>query len=357
VALAEAIRPFCAATGSALNVGTCEGLTLGAHPPLEGTHDGTGITFRGLAEVIRHLGVLLTKGDRDAAAREMWQRRIDAVAARARHWSGIDLSLLGRVHVAKSTMASTVVHIASFIPAPEPQARALQAIIDGYIYGKPPVAATDDRPLIHHPSKAAACLPREEGGLGAPDVRLQATALLAKTAARLVHPQRRVWKDIDRRRFDKGLPGLGIGAMTTRLRPRQAAPGFPRRLSACWAALQATRPHRLVPPGAMLAHQVAREPLFFWQTCGYTGEGRCRAPACNLEGEGEGARPRTREGRRGADTRESPGGASRERWGARERTYAEPREEGGRRHAKSRPVGAARRNSTRGRRLPAVSVT
>ena len=52
------------------------------------------------------------------------------------------------------------------------------------------------------------------------------------TAARLVHPQRRVWKDIDRRRFDEALPGLGIGAMTTMLRPRQAAPGLPRRLHA-----------------------------------------------------------------------------------------------------------------------------
>ena len=222
--MAVAVRPFCAAAGSALNVGKCEGLTLGAHPPLEGIHAGTGISFRGAADAIRHLGILLTKGNRDAAAREMWQRRVDAVAARARHWSGIDLSLLGRVHVAKSTMASTVVHIASFVPAPEPQAKALQSIIDGYIYGKPLAMAIDDRPLIHHPPKAAACLPREEGGLGAPDVRLQATALLAKTAARLVHPQRRVWKDIDRRRFDEVLPGLGIGAMTTVLRPRQAAP-------------------------------------------------------------------------------------------------------------------------------------
>lgn len=260
-ALAEAVRPFCAATGSALNVGKCEGLTLGAHPPLEGTHPGTGVTFRGPRETVRHLGVLLTTGDRAAVAREMWQRRVDAVAARARHWSGVDLSLLGRVHVAKSAMSSTVVHIASFIPAPDQQAKALQNIIDGYIYGRPPNAATDDRPLIHRPPKAAACLPRAEGGIGAPDVRLQATALLAKTAARLIHPQRRTWKDIEHARFAAELPGLGVGAMTTTLRPRQAAPGLPARLGAYWAALRATRPHRLVPPADMLAQQVAREPL------------------------------------------------------------------------------------------------
>jgi hypothetical protein len=125
----------------------------------------------------------------------------------------------------------------------------------------PRVPATDDRPLIHHPPRAAMCLPREEGSLGAPDVRLQATALLAKTAARPVHPQRRVWKDIDCQRFDTELPVLGVGAIPTTLRPRQAAPGLPRRLGAYWAALQATSPHRLAAPSAMLAHQVAREPL------------------------------------------------------------------------------------------------
>jgi hypothetical protein len=70
VALAEAVRPFCSAMGSALNIAKCEGLTLGAHPPLEGIHAGTGISFRGAADAIRHLGILLTKGNRDAAARE-----------------------------------------------------------------------------------------------------------------------------------------------------------------------------------------------------------------------------------------------------------------------------------------------
>jgi hypothetical protein len=45
-----------------LNVGKCEGLTLGPHPPLEGLHAGTGVTFRGPADTIRHVGVLLTKG-------------------------------------------------------------------------------------------------------------------------------------------------------------------------------------------------------------------------------------------------------------------------------------------------------
>ena len=68
--------------------------------------------------------MLLTKGDRRAAARAMWQSRIDAVAARARHWSAIDLTMLGRVHVAKSTMASTLVHVASFVAPPERQAKA-----------------------------------------------------------------------------------------------------------------------------------------------------------------------------------------------------------------------------------------
>ncbi len=46
------------------------------------------------------------------------------MAARVRHWSARDLTLLGRVYVAKQLMASTITHLASFIPPPPTQLKA-----------------------------------------------------------------------------------------------------------------------------------------------------------------------------------------------------------------------------------------
>jgi hypothetical protein len=218
-ALAEAVDPFCSASGAGLNLGKSEGFTLGAHPPIVGAHAPTGITFRGAAETIRHLGVLLTKGSRAAAAATMWQKCVSSVAARVRHWSAFDLTLLGRVHVAKSVMAATVVHVASYVAAPEQQLRALTALINGYTLGRPPDPATDDRPAKGRPPMAVMHLPREEGGLGMPNVEHQATALLAKTAARLLHPQRRMWKDLDRAQLERAFPGVGAAALLSRLQP------------------------------------------------------------------------------------------------------------------------------------------
>ena len=260
-ALAEAVEPYCRAAGAGLNLGKSEGLTLGAHAPIVGAHAPTGITFRSAAETIRHLGVMLTKGSRAAAAAQMWQKCVGSVAARVRHWSAIDLTLHGRVHVAKSVMASTIVHVASYVAAPEQQLRALAALVDGFALGKPLNPATDDRPARGRPPMAALHLPREEGGLGLPNVGHQATALLARTTARLLHPQHRVWKDLDRAQLERAFPGVGAAALVSRLRPGGARPALPRRLEAGWKALSATKPHRLTPTQDMLPHQVAREQL------------------------------------------------------------------------------------------------
>jgi hypothetical protein len=60
---------------------------------------------------------------------------------------------------------------------------------------------SDDRPLPDRPSAAIRALPRAEGGLAAPNVDLQATALRAKTAARLLHPRQRPWKTLAQSHF------------------------------------------------------------------------------------------------------------------------------------------------------------
>ena len=261
-ALDRAVQPFCRASGSQLNISKSEGLTLGTHPPLEGVHAATGVKFVGPGGFVQHLGVLLTKGSRDAAAAKLWQKRVGCVAAHVRHWSTVDLTLLGRVYVARQVMANTITYHAQFVPPPPRQMRALQRLIDGFVLGRPVDPATDDRPLRGRPSAAEVSLPFPEGGLGAGDVELQATAMHAKVAARLLHPQRQPWKTLAHAEFARALPGVGVAAMVTTL-PSSPAAGrhLTPRLASSWAALRRTHLLRLVPPDDMLAQQVGGEPL------------------------------------------------------------------------------------------------
>jgi hypothetical protein len=173
-AIARAVQPFCKASGAVLNLHKSKGVVLGAHPDITGVHPTTGITFINASETVRHLGVLLTKGDKKAAAAASWQKLITRVAMRVRHWRTIHLTLFGRAYVAKQLMASVITHIATFIPPPDIQLKALQSLIDGYILstsGGGPL--TDDRPLRGKPPAYITALPKAEGGLGAPDIAIQ----------------------------------------------------------------------------------------------------------------------------------------------------------------------------------------
>ena len=260
VAIDRAVTPFCAASGAVLSVTKSKGVTLGAHRAITGVEPGTGATFVGAEESLRHLGVLLTKGDAAAANQAAWQKLVAAVAARVRHWRTVPLSLQGRAYVAKQLMASVITHLATFVEPPPAQLKALQSLIDGYVLRTAVDGSSDDRPIRHHPPAAVASLPPAEGGLGAPDVSLQATALRARTAARLLHPQRRPWKALAGAQFERAFPGLGTAVILTAIRPSTVRGLSPRHTS-YWAALRATQPHRLHPIASMSPQQVAAEPL------------------------------------------------------------------------------------------------
>ena len=260
-ALRLAVTPFCNASASSLNLTKCKTLLLGSHPPVAGTHTAAGVEVLQPGAAVRHLGILLTAGSRAAAAADMWQARVSAVAARVQHWREVELTLAGRAHVAKQVLASTVVHAATFVEPPPAQLRALRRLIDGFVA----LGAADSgeaAPLRGRPPLAAAALPWEEGGMAAADLELHGVALRAKVAAALLHPQRRPWKELAKAAFDAALPGLGPAAMLTSLQPggRFDAP-LSARLRAYWRALAATRPRRMQQPGDMQPQQVGLEPL------------------------------------------------------------------------------------------------
>jgi hypothetical protein len=237
-AIERAVQPFCAASGSVLNINKCKGVTLGAHPPLIGHHQTTGTTFIDATTTLPHLGVLLTKGDARTATDEAWQKVVNAVRVRVSHWRSVPLTILGRAYVAKQLMASVITHLATFVDPSPQRLRDVQALIDGYIVN-PTISTADggpsgDRALRGRPPAAVAALPKA-------NVPLQAAALRARVALRLLHPQQRPWKALARANFDRAFPGLGAAVMLTTIKPT-AVRGLSPRLASYWGALRAARP-------------------------------------------------------------------------------------------------------------------
>ena len=78
----------------------------------------TGITFKAPLDFVRHLGIPLSPMLAHVATAALYDSKLKAICARVRHWSRYDLSLLGRAHVAKQVLASTLSYHATFLPPP-----------------------------------------------------------------------------------------------------------------------------------------------------------------------------------------------------------------------------------------------
>jgi hypothetical protein len=260
VALQEAVHPFGAASNARLQVAKTHGMllgpgSLGAH----GVEAATGVAFVGEQEHVRHLGLLLSAGAQAAATRRMFEQRLLAVRLRIRDWCRFGLSYLGRLHVAKQVLASSLYYHASFIRPPPDLLELLVDCVDCFVVQgrllEGPVA-----PLKHTPSAAVESLPYALGGLQRADIPLQIEALQAKVAAMLLHPKQLPWKVLMRRGFERLVPGLGPAVLVSQLRPMERQ-GRSGRLVGYWKALRSLAPHRRVEPGGLSAHHALRERL------------------------------------------------------------------------------------------------
>lgn len=211
--LSLALEPYQQASGAKLNVDKSWGLTLGSHPPLVGPHPATGITFKGPLEAVRHLGIPLTSGNPAAAISALYGRKLKAVCARVRHWSRFKLSKLGRVHVAKQVLASTISYHATFLAPPADIQASISRIINGYIVKGQLVEEQGGQPLRGRPARQVACLPLEMGGLGQPDLEAHVTGLQAKVAAQLLHPRRTPWKVLATAAYQRAFPRYGTAVL------------------------------------------------------------------------------------------------------------------------------------------------
>lgn len=261
VALDQCIQPFCRASNSRLNVDKSRGLELGQAQPFSGVDPHTGVKFLGPADdPHKHLGVLLAH-DQGRAASAMYAARLRGLHASIRHWGKHALTYVGRLHVAKAVLASTVYYHATFVQPPPDALQRIEAAINHYIAG---AALSEDVGRLQGkpPGKLIEALPKLEGGLGRVCVRTQITALQAKVATMLLHPRRHPWKVLMSAAFQRALPGLGSAALVSRCKPHQGAGGaLGLRRLAYWQAFSALQSYRCVPPGRLTTGHVGAERL------------------------------------------------------------------------------------------------
>lgn len=262
--LGQAVTPYQEASGAKLNVSKSWGLTLGSHSPVVGHHAGTGITFRGPLESVRHLGIPLTIGDPAVAISALYTRKLRALCARVRHWSQFQLSKLGRVHVAKQILASTISYHATFVAPPPELLTSFTRVINGYILKGQLVEEQSSQPLRGRPAKQVACLPVDMGGIGQPDLEAHITGLQAKVAAQLLHPRRAAWKPLMAAAFSRAFPKCGTAALLQQVpcygtaSPRHLSPRHQRY----FGAFQRLGLHRKpLSVESMIREQVGLEPL------------------------------------------------------------------------------------------------
>jgi hypothetical protein len=139
--------------------------------------------------------------------------RGQAIYARIRHWRRLPLSFLGRLHVAKQVLASTISYHATFLALPEPQLSRISRAIAAYTIHGSLLDEADTRP-----SRFVASLPRDIGGVAQVDLEAFNHALRAKVPAMLLHPRHRPWKPLMAAAFERACPGVGVGLLVQQTR-------------------------------------------------------------------------------------------------------------------------------------------
>jgi hypothetical protein len=185
---------------------------------VQGLEPTTQVAFIAPDAHVRHLGILISAADQAAATREMFVKRLAAVRLHIRSWSRFSLTYLGRLHIAKQVLASSLYFHVSFMAPPDDLLDQLVQCIDRFVV-QGHWAEGPEPPLPRVPGLAVECLPWEAGGLNRVDVAGQVQALQAKVAALLLHPRRHPWKALMRAAFSKQVPGLGPAVLLIQLAP------------------------------------------------------------------------------------------------------------------------------------------
>ena len=117
--LEETVALHCSASAAKLQPAKSQAIQLGVPEPFSDPHPATGLVFVGAGQTIRHLGILHSHTPVTSAERmyEVLLARMQRVALR---WSRSNLTLIGRIHVAKQVLVSMLSFLASFVAPPPP---------------------------------------------------------------------------------------------------------------------------------------------------------------------------------------------------------------------------------------------
>ena len=241
-AIQQAVEPFCRASGAQLSKPKSKGLLLGSHTPLP---DGqleptTGVPF---VHSQRHLGILLSPSNPQAARQQLYSSIRCAISSSSRVWGRHPLSLMGRVHVAKQVLASKLYFAATFVPPPAAELRNISTIVSAFVRGAGDAGGPVRR---HQPAAAIAALPQQLGGVNMVDIQAQISALQAKVAVHLFHPEPQHWKQLMQHAVGHAVPQWGLAAL---LSAGPISRQLPFRIREIWAALRATLPSQQLRPG------------------------------------------------------------------------------------------------------------
>lgn len=188
--LNSTISLHCLASASKLQRNKSQGLEVGG--AFSGLDDATKIQFIGPGEFVKHLGIIHSH-DREADAERMYTGLLKRLENRVNLWCLRNLSLVGRIQVAKQVFVSMLTYLAGFIPPPPTQQKLLLSLIHTFVAHNR--CAEQDEPLPKlYPRHAVTSLPENRGGLGMPDVLIHIASLQAKIVSRWLEPERLPWK-------------------------------------------------------------------------------------------------------------------------------------------------------------------
>ena len=252
---------FCKASGAQVNASKTVAVLLGSAsaPAARLDDEEIGIKVAAESEAVRHLGVMLGRGDVGVQAREAKFLQIaGTICSRISHWSCILLSDHGRAHVAKQLMASCLVYHAVFSQPAVSTLQTMDSAIRRFVAG-------GEGNMF--PRREIAQLPWRLGGRDVVCLEAVVTSLLSGIVVRLLDPRPHPWKVLMRDWFSRlqgsGVQGLGVRVLMCGVDLPQVMRGVPRRVIDHVMSFRSLDPCRLTAAAQLTITQQLLEPLFF----------------------------------------------------------------------------------------------
>lgn len=174
-------------------------------------------------------------------------------------WHQRSVCLPDRVHVAQQCLASKPIYQLTFTQPTPRQLGDMQRVVREFV-------ARSDLPgrglTVLVPGEAVCGMPRGQGGMGYPDVRVFSVALQAKHMAHLFGPRRRPWQPLHHALLASACPAGVSTWVVTNPSACRLPPSLPR-LQGYVDALAALHLHRIVPLAAQSYWSILAEPLYY----------------------------------------------------------------------------------------------